>query len=95
MNILDYQMSIIQAKKDGKVIQSRNSLWGEWCEWKGDEFNFCVIQYRVKPEKIVRYIPIFKNQEGNHAFGFAQTTEEKACNWRDSIDVVKVEYEPK
>jgi hypothetical protein len=92
MDPLDYQASIIDARKAGKVVQIYFRT--EWQDYDRDVFNFCVFKYRVKPEKLVRYIPVFKNQEGNHALGFAQTTEEKARNWRGAIDTIKVEYDP-
>jgi hypothetical protein len=94
MNTLDYQVSIIEAKRAGKVIQWQELTTGTWMEWIGDKFDFRCFDYRVKPEKIVRYLPVIKSSSGEIIICAPQYTEDDARNYYRVIDVVKVEYDP-
>jgi hypothetical protein len=94
MNTLDYQISILEAKKAGKVIQYWDYSKSKWNDTTADKFNFVLFKYRVKPEKVVRYAPVVKIKDG-YTFGVCRRTEERAWEVKGALDVVKVEYEPK
>lgn len=49
----DEMISVIQAHKDGKTIQIKGNISGEWNDADSPRFNFVQCTYRIKPEPLV------------------------------------------
>lgn len=51
---IDEMLNVIQAWKDGKVIEVREIPSGEWMVNRNPVWNFNKFEYRVKPDEIYR-----------------------------------------
>ena len=60
-NTIDEAIAILQAFKDGKIIEYQNTK-GEWAVTANPGFNFHYCKYRIKPEKVKVYI--YKRESG-------------------------------
>jgi len=52
----DEMIAVIQAAKEGKTIQIKGNIYGEWNDASGCRFNFVQCQYRIKPEPLVLWV---------------------------------------
>lgn len=52
----DEMIAVIQAAKEGKTIQIKGNISGEWNDASGCRFNFVQCQYRIKPEPLVLWV---------------------------------------
>jgi hypothetical protein len=96
MNMLDYQASIIEARKTGKIIQACCSPFC-WVKWDKDVFDFSTFRYRVKPEVPVVYVAVVDLKGGPQIAGPTMNSPEdvKRRYGATLIDIIEVEYEPK
>ncbi len=49
----DEMIAVIAAHKDGKTIQIKGNISGEWNDADSPRFNFVQCTYRIKPEPLV------------------------------------------
>ena len=61
MNTIDEAIAILQAMKEGKVVQAYSSASEEWLETDGHIPNFSSLTYRIKPEPLECWVNVHNN----------------------------------
>ena len=87
----DEMIAVIQAHKEGKVIQSdRIDNEGKqiWIDDNNPNWNFGLRRYRVKPEKRVGYVNVYPTRVG----WCRSKHDADSTASRDRIACIRVEY---
>lgn len=86
---------IIKAWADGAEIQVRdpefsNPTWTD-CNPNNPGWHLVGVEFRIKPNNVVRYAPIFKTTKGGIVVGHGVTQENRAYGQvRDDFDLLNI-----
>ena len=85
----DEIIAVVQAHKDGKRIQCRNTNGqNKWADMPHSPvWNFPAVVYRVKPEKKVMYVNVYEGIKGHASRAEADAVGD------GRISCVRVEFE--
>lgn len=93
---------VIKAWADGAFVQVRdpsfsNPVWTD-CNQNNPGWHQVGVEFRVKPEKVIRYVPIMRTPKRKLAIGYGVTTKDWAKQQvgmlSDVIGILRIELDP-